>query len=161
MTDAVGPVAWTIQRSTKAPEVHFWEYNSHLGDGTPVDVSKRLPVSRQLKLPDDKQTIENYSDPTFVLSGKWTPTLGPIIVGEPESVDAKAGQMVTFKVSAVGVPAVSYQWKKDGSDIAGATEAIYEIPSASSTDAGTYSVIVSNSAGKVTSDLAKLTAATP
>jgi len=74
MTDAVGPVAWRIQRTTEAPTIHFWEYNSHGPDGKPVDVSKRMPLSKQLKLPDDKQVIDNYSDPTFVLGGKWTPS---------------------------------------------------------------------------------------
>jgi pectin methylesterase-like acyl-CoA thioesterase len=156
ISNAVGPVAWRIQRTTQAPNIHFWEFNSHSADDKPVDVSKRMPLSKQLKLPDDKELIDNYSDPTFVLGGKWTPALCPIIASQPESVETSAGQMVTFKVNAVGVPAVSYQWEKNGADIAGATEAIYEIPSASSKDAGKYSVMISNSAGKVISDAAKL-----
>lgn len=46
----------------------YWEYNSvDLKTGKPVDVSKRHPVSRQLKMPEDKEIIQNYSDPAYVL----------------------------------------------------------------------------------------------
>jgi hypothetical protein len=57
------------------------------------------------------------------------------------------------------MPAVSYRWQKNGAGIPGANEAIHEIRSAASNVAGTYSVIVSNSAGKVGSDAARLTLA--
>ena len=49
------------------------EFNSHDGDGKPVDVSQRLPISRQLKQPDDAETIANYSNPKWVLGGNWDP----------------------------------------------------------------------------------------
>ena len=53
--------------------MRYWEYNStDLKTGKPVDVSKRHPVSRQLKMPEDKELIENYSAPEWVLGG-WRP----------------------------------------------------------------------------------------
>ncbi len=88
MTNAVGDVAWQLQGAPAAPKaasadapppaapdtskLHFWEYNSHHADGSPVDVSKRLGTSRQLKQPDDAAAIRDYSDPAFVLGG-WNP----------------------------------------------------------------------------------------
>jgi pectin methylesterase-like acyl-CoA thioesterase len=72
---SVGPAAWLLNNTQIAPTVHFWEYNSHDTDGKPVDVSNRLPISRQLKQPDDAQTIANYGNPTWVLGGQWTPNL--------------------------------------------------------------------------------------
>jgi pectin methylesterase-like acyl-CoA thioesterase len=74
---AVSPVAWLLNGArgttapSAAPNVHFWEYNSHDVDGKPVDVSKRLDVSRQLKSPDDDQLIANYGKPSFVLGDGW------------------------------------------------------------------------------------------
>jgi pectin methylesterase-like acyl-CoA thioesterase len=75
---AVSPVAWLLNVSAKsttaptaAPDVHFWEYNSHAAAGRPVDVSKRLGVSRQLKSPDDAELIADYSKPSFVLGNDW------------------------------------------------------------------------------------------
>ena len=55
LTDAVSPVAWRLDQATEAPDVHFWESNSHAPDGQPVDMSKRLPIAKQLKQPEDKQ----------------------------------------------------------------------------------------------------------
>ena len=61
---------------TEAPDVHFWEYNSRDPVGKPVDVSKRLPVSRQLKQPEDAATIADYGKPGFVLGDDWDPRAG-------------------------------------------------------------------------------------
>ncbi|MBO4715191.1 MAG: immunoglobulin domain-containing protein, partial [Verrucomicrobia bacterium] len=55
------------------------------------------------------------------------------------------------------VSLLAYQWKKDGVNIVGATSASYTIDSAKKTDAGNYTVTVSNSAGSVTSSATKLT----
>jgi len=73
LTEAVGPVAWKLDRATDAPDIHFWEYNSHTPDGQLVDTSKRPAFSKQLKLPEDKEAIDNYSNPKWVLGGEWTP----------------------------------------------------------------------------------------
>lgn len=54
--------------------IHFWEFHSTDTDGHPVDASKRHAVSKQLTEAQDAQTIANYSDPAFVLSG-WTPVV--------------------------------------------------------------------------------------
>jgi pectinesterase len=55
-------------------QVHFWEYNSRNADGSPVDTSKRSPLSKQLDKTKDANVIADYSDPGFVLGG-WTPRL--------------------------------------------------------------------------------------
>jgi pectin methylesterase-like acyl-CoA thioesterase len=73
LSEAVSPVAWRIERATEAPGIHFWEFNSHDADGKPVDMSKRLPFSKQLKQPEDAETIRNYTDPKWVLGGEWDP----------------------------------------------------------------------------------------
>jgi hypothetical protein len=54
--------------------LHLWEFNSTDLDGRPIDVTQRHPVSKQLALPKDAETIANYSNPSFVLDG-WTPIL--------------------------------------------------------------------------------------
>lgn len=70
---AVSPVAWKLDGSTVAPNVHFWEFNSHTAAGESVDTTGRLAVSRQLKEPEDSATIKQYTDPTFVLGNDWNP----------------------------------------------------------------------------------------
>jgi len=66
--------------------VRFWEFNStSLADGTPVDVSQRHPVSKQLTMDKDSKTIANYRDPAFVLGG-WKPEIPPFILTQAEGL---------------------------------------------------------------------------
>jgi hypothetical protein len=81
----------------------------------------------------------------------------PDIGTQPQSVTAAAGEPVSFFVGATGYPALSYQWLKDGSDIPGAVDWQYVIPSVSPLDSGVYTVVVTNAKGSVTSTPASLT----
>ena len=70
------------------------------------------------------------------------------------------GQTATFTVTASGTAPLSYQWRKGGTSISGATAASYTTPAAIlADDATTFQVVVTNSAGSVTSRSAKLTVA--
>jgi pectin methylesterase-like acyl-CoA thioesterase len=161
LTDAVGAVGWRLDQVTQpaveAPNVHYWEYISHDSVGRPVDISQRLAIARQLKLPDDGKTIANYGDPKFVLGDEWTPLLAPIITTPPASVSASIGGKATLSVSVAAVPAPKYQWQKNGRNIVGAAQSVYAIERVDSRDAGRYRVVIFNTAGKVTSRDAKLT----
>jgi hypothetical protein len=68
------------------------------------------------------------------------------------------GSTITLSVSSNGTPPFSYQWRKNGANIPGANSASLALSNVSAADAGNYSVIVSNSAGSTTSDLAIVTA---
>ena len=66
------PAGWGA--ADEGGKVRFWEYNSHNPDGSPVDVSKRAPFSRQLEQQRDAKLISDYGTPAFVLDG-WQPQL--------------------------------------------------------------------------------------
>src|SRR5208282_5268746 len=68
-----------------------------------------------------------------------------------------AGASATFSVVAGGVAPLAYQWLLNNADISGATSSSYRVSTAHSADAGIYEVIVSNSYGAVTSQVATLT----
>lgn len=75
--DGVPPEGWgPVQDEPEfdRTNVRLWEYNSVDLEGKPIDVSRRHPVSRQLTLQNDAETIANYSRPEYVLDG-WTPVL--------------------------------------------------------------------------------------
>lgn len=90
----------------------------------------------------------------IVYSGGVT---APVITGQPQSQTVAIGGTATFTVTATGSPAPTYQWRKNGTNISGATSATYSKSNVVAGDAGTYSVVVTNSAGSVTSNNATLT----
>jgi hypothetical protein len=92
---------------------------------------------------------------TTTVNGK---TEGPPIISvQPLDQTVNKNEQVTFSVVANGYPQLSYQWRKDGLQISGATNANYTIGSVKNGDEGTYAVIVSNSKGNVQSRGAYLT----
>ena len=81
----------------------------------------------------------------------------PVITAQPTGVTAVAGEVVTFSISVSGSGPFAYQWRRDGANLPGATARTFSLPSAQATDAGLYSVIVSNAAGVAVSSNATLT----
>ena len=78
----------------------------------------------------------------------------PTIDAQPAGGTVVAGSDFTFTVSATG--ASTFVWRKNGNPISGATTASYRLSDVKTSDAGTYSVVVANSAGSLTSDGAYL-----
>lgn len=76
---------------------------------------------------------------------------------QPANQIVETNKSVTFRVTATGTPPFSYQWNKDGKPISGANTSRLSIASASSDDAGNYTVDISNAYGTVTSVAASLT----
>jgi pectate lyase/pectin methylesterase-like acyl-CoA thioesterase len=152
MGSHISPAGWLLNNATSSNTVRFWEYQSTGFDGALLDVSQRIPSSRQLTGAEAAQ----WSDPSFVLGG-WAPQTPPFIQSPPVSQTASAGQDVIFAVAASGLPVPAYQWMKDGVAIPGATGPTLTLPAIEANAAGDYSVTASNSIGTVTSAPATLT----
>ncbi|MCG3125627.1 MAG: hypothetical protein CHACPFDD_00452 [Phycisphaerae bacterium] len=82
---------------------------------------------------------------------------GPTITLQPVSQTVCAGTVVNFTVNANGTPNPTYQWQKDGGDLAGETSQFLTLNNVQPADAGSYACVVSNACGSVTSDAATLT----
>ncbi len=78
------------------------------------------------------------------------------ITQHPLSQTALIGSTVTFSVTATGSGTLAYQWKKDGTDISGATSATLTLDNLQYTDAAGYSVVVTHNGTPVTSNTAWL-----
>jgi hypothetical protein len=80
---------------------------------------------------------------------------------QPGNSSVVAGQTATFSVTASGTAPLTYQWRKNGTAISGATSASYSTPAETTSDNGAqFTVIVSNPAGSLTSNAATLTVTT-
>lgn len=80
----------------------------------------------------------------------------PVILAGPTPLTIDAGQRAQFSVTASGSPAPTFQWLRSGVAIVGATTSTFALEAAQPSDAGDYSVRVSNSQGSVTSAAAAL-----
>jgi hypothetical protein len=81
----------------------------------------------------------------------------PSFTQQPTSITLSIGASATFTALATGLPAPTYQWRKGGTNIAGATAASYTTPAVVLADDGAaYSMVATNSLGSVTSTSATL-----
>jgi hypothetical protein len=85
----------------------------------------------------------------------------PRITQQPVGLTVAVDERVAFSVEAIGSGTLNYQWRKDGTAIPGATSTTYSIQTAKVTDAGAYTVVVSNAVGSVTSGTAALVVGEP
>lgn len=87
--------------------------------------------------------------------------VAPTITTQPANQTVAAGATATFSVAAAGTAPLSYQWKKGGTAITGATSASYTTPATVPGDNGSsFTVTVTNAAGSITSSAAVLTVTT-
>ena len=102
--------------------------------------------------------VSNSAGSATSSAATLTVNVPPAITAQPENQTVLAPAAATFSVTATGTAPLSYQWKRNGADIAGATSASYTTPATSSADHGAiFSVTVSNAAGNLASANATLT----
>ncbi|HEX5041663.1 MAG TPA: Ig-like domain repeat protein [Candidatus Polarisedimenticolaceae bacterium] len=77
----------------------------------------------------------------------------PQISSQPVGLTRTVGQSASFSVTASGG---TYQWRKNGTNIAGATASTYAIAAVLGGDAGSYDVVVTDGCGSLTSSAATL-----
>lgn len=137
------------------------DYHWDFGDGTTGSGVTTTHVYTSAGSYDVVLTVTDDDDATDTDNGSVTayePVVPPSITSHPQDSTVDEGQTGTFTVTASGTAPLAYQWRKNGSDIAGATSATYTTPPTVMSDNGsTYLCVVSNSAGSDTSNPATLT----
>jgi hypothetical protein len=86
----------------------------------------------------------------------------PSITLQPAHQTVNVGAPANFAVTATGTAPLSYQWRRNGADIPGATSASYAIATTVAADDGAqFAVLISNPAGSVLSSTVLLTVNVP
>jgi hypothetical protein len=98
---------------------------------------------------------------SLLLPRPCSATPPPTIVTQPSSQTVQILGSATFSVTASSTATMSYQWNFNGTALSGATASSYSIAPVQATNAGTYTVKVSNSGGSITSSGATLTVLYP
>jgi Leucine-rich repeat (LRR) protein len=86
---------------------------------------------------------------------------GASITVEPQSQTVVAGTNALLTVTATGFGTLSYQWQLNGTNIVGASSTNLALNDVQPTNAGSYTVVVTNSLASVTSAVAVLTVLAP
>jgi uncharacterized lipoprotein YddW (UPF0748 family) len=80
----------------------------------------------------------------------------PFITSQPQNLTVLVSNNASFSVAATGTAPLSFQWRFNGTPIAGANATSFNLTGVGYPDAGAYSVVVSNSFGSVVSSNAGL-----
>jgi hypothetical protein len=95
-------------------------------------------------------------------SGSFGTPVAPTITTQPTNQKVSVDQPATFSVVATGTVPLNYQWQENGASISGAPSATYTIAAATAAQNGhSFQVIITNSAGSITSAAATLTVLSP
>jgi len=150
-----GKVTFSVTAAGKAPLSYQWKK-----DGTAISGATNATYTIGSVAAGDAGSytvvVTNAAGSITSAAAVLTVNVPPTITAQPAAQSACPGKSVLFSVTATRTPPLSYQWKKDGTTIAGATTAIYTIPAVTNADEGTYTVVVTNGCGSVTSTPAAL-----
>jgi subtilase family serine protease len=102
--------------------------------------------------PTDTVDYTSATDTVSLLVG-----FPPTITAEPTNQTVVQGSNALFSVTASGTSPLSYQWQFNGTNLVNATNSVLSIIKAQATNTGSYSVIVGNLFGSVTSAVVTLT----
>jgi hypothetical protein len=152
---------FTVVAAGTAPLSYQWQKNGVNVAGatsasytSPVTTTSDSGASFDVVVSNTAGTVTSAAATLTVNPAPVAPTL----TAQPGNQTVTAGQTATFNVVATGTALLSYQWQKNGANIAGATATSYTTPVTAATDSGsTFRVMVSNTAGTVTSSAATLT----
>jgi hypothetical protein len=91
----------------------------------------------------------------FALSGTLSPY--PMITAQPQNAAIGVGSNAAFSVGVSGGAPLAYRWRLNGAFLTGAqTNPVLNVTNAGYTNAGYYQVVITNTAGAVTSSVATL-----
>jgi hypothetical protein len=137
-----------------------------LKNGTEIEGANASALIFEHVAPTD---AGSYSVRVSNIAGNSTSTAGtldvntiPVFIVQPsQSVTAFIGGNTTFFALAEGSPSPSFQWQKDGLNLAGKTSSSLALFNLQMDDSGLYSLIATNASATATSDLVNLSVSLP
>lgn len=143
-----------------APLTYQWKFNS---EDIPGATNPTFTINnvQPPNAGDYSVEVANAGGTVISRDAKITVIAPAVIEKQPESQSVRTGSDVTFEVFATASPSPSYQWKFNTSNIAGATNATLVLRNVQAANVGSYTVVVGNFLGSVTSAPATLAVSPP
>ena len=152
---------FSVVASGTAPLAYQWRKNAaNISGATSASYTTPATTTADNAAQFDvvvSNSVNSVTSAQATLTVNSTP-VGPTITAQPANRTVTAGQTASFSVVASGTAPLAYQWQKNGSDTTSATAASYPTPVTTTSDSGAlFRVVVTNTAGNVTSNSATLT----
>ena len=150
---------------TPAPTFQWYQNGTPITGGTNATLT--LPSLTANDVATYKVVVTNEagtvtsSNAQLSLQEPSVVTSVPVVSSQPANVVGTTGGSATFSVSATGTPSPTYQWFKNGTPITPATSAVLNLGALTSNDVAAYKVVVTNTAGSVTSNSVTLSLQVP
>jgi uncharacterized repeat protein (TIGR01451 family) len=158
VVDEPQPATFSVTAAGSAPLTFSWTFNGAPLSGASASAITFSPTASSEDGAVLTATVTNRVGTITSAPAVLTVRSAPRITAQPQSVTVQAGQTATFSVAAFGVLPLSFQWRRNGLDIAGATASSFTTTATVLTDSGAlFTVVVTNARGTVTSDPATLT----
>jgi hypothetical protein len=148
-------IIYSVAATGTEPLSYRWRFNGRVLP----EATENLLVLNNVQPPHSGEynvLVLNSAGSALSATVQLNVTTPPQILTHPQGRDVTRGTDVTFSVSATGAGALSYQWRRDGVDIPGATTNTYTVPGADLEDEGAYTVAVGDMNGIVISEPALL-----
>lgn len=162
LTLAAGQNAnFVVGASGTAPLDYFWSFNTNTPVGANTSTLSLVGVTSN-DAGAYRVIVSNSLGTATSSVATLTVLIPPAITSDPTNLTIAAGSNATFNVTATGSEPLRYQWFFNTNiALANATNASFALGSAHATNAGAYSVVVTNAVGAATSAVATLTVLAP
>jgi hypothetical protein len=161
---ATTTATFTVIATGTVPAYQWFNGTNQLADGGKISgaTSNVLTISNVLGADQGSYSVVVSNAAGVVTSSNaLLVVIDPAILDQPVGVTNIEGSTVAFSVTAVGTQPLGYQWQQDGDEVEGATNATLTISNIADSDSGTYTVIITNSVGSITSAPAILVTVPP
>jgi formylglycine-generating enzyme required for sulfatase activity len=154
------PAAFSVAASGTAPLAYQWSRNGTAIAGA-TDATYTVAATQSVDAGSYSVVVSNVVGSMPSNAALLSLNQAPVLTLQPSDGAVNPGGSLSFSVGATGTAPLTYQWRKGGVNIAGATASAYTVLNAQASDAGAYDAVVSNVAGSATSSAATLTLHTP
>ena len=156
-----GSATFAVAASGTTPLTYQWYFNGTALSGANSSALTLTNVQVTNSCGDYSVRVANIAGSVTSTNAALTVNVPPGITSQPANQTVVVGQDASFSVVATGSPPPNYQWRFNGANLAGATSSVLTRDNAQTTNAGSYTVVVTNAAGSVTSAVATLTVNVP
>lgn len=150
------PATFQIAAHGSGPLHYQWYFGSRRVAGA-TNSELVIPIVSTANAGNYRVAVADYRDVVFSDTVSLTVLTAPLITQQPQNLSVATNGTAQFNVQAMGGGTLTYQWRKDGANLNGATDQTLSVPNVQLPDEGLYTAVVTDANGSVESLPARLT----